>query len=76
MWIPEGFYDLTKIRFYKETLERRALYLRMFLLIFVQQGLDPVIGIQQIADGDVVVQGVHQKGDILAHIAAYIVGTA
>lgn len=45
----------------------------LFFFVFSYQRFDPVIGIQQIADGGIMVQRIDDIGDILAHVAADIV---
>lgn len=38
--------------------------------VFCDDTLDPLVGIQQIADGGIVVQGIDDIGDVFAHVAA------
>lgn len=45
----------------------------MLLLVLAYQSLDSVIGIQESGDGIVVIQGVDDIGDVLAHSAADVV---
>ena len=41
-----------------------------------QQRLDSVVGIQEVADGYVVVQGIDEQSDVLAHVTVYIIWAA
>lgn len=38
--------------------------------VFCDDTLDPLVGIQQVADGGIVVQGIDDIGDVFAHVAA------
>lgn len=36
----------------------------------------PGLGIQEVADGYIVVQGIDEQGDVLAHVTVYIIRAA
>ena len=48
--------------------------LQSTVFIFAKQFLNAVIGIQKIADGSIVVQGIYDICNIFAHVAVDIIG--